>query len=209
MQKIIQLIKELSKDKKLKTIIQSKITTFKKLQTKSSLILFQELCFCILTANFNAKRAIDIQEKIKDGFNTFSEKQLAEKLKKFGHRFPNNRAKYIIDSRKFQKDLKKIIFSINNSLERREWLVKNIKGLGYKEASHFLRNIGFLDVAIIDFHIVDVLVDYKIIVKPKTITKKEYLLIEDKLKKIAKETKLSLGELDLYLWYFETNTVLK
>jgi N-glycosylase/DNA lyase len=209
MLQINQLIKDLLKNEKLEKIILSKITTFKKMQKKSSFVLFQELCYCILTANFNAKRAIEIQEKIKDGFNTFSEEQLAKKLKELGHRFPNNRAKYIVDSRQFQKDLKKILLSFNNTIERREWLVKNIKGFGYKEASHFLRNIGFLDVAIIDFHIVDILVDYNVIKKPKTMTKKEYLLIENKLKKIAKEVKLSLGELDLYLWFSETKTIYK
>ena len=90
----------------------------------------------------------------------------------------------------------------------REWLVKNVKGLGMKEASHFLRNIGFKDLAIIDFHIVDILVENKIINKPKNLNK-EYIKIEEKLRGIAKKVKLSLAELDLYLWYMETGKVLK
>ena len=69
--------------------------------------------------------------------------------------------------------------------ERREWLVKNIKGLGFKEASHFLRNIGFDDYAIIDSHILDLLERYKFIKPPKTLTRKKYMEIEKILQTIA------------------------
>ena len=78
-----------------------------------------------------------------------------------------------------------------------------------KEASHFLRNVGFEDYAIIDFHIIDILEKYGLIEKPKTMTKNKYLEIEDILKKLAKKVNLSLAELDLYLWYKETGKVLK
>jgi len=209
MNKLVSLVEDLSKHKNVSSQVNNKISSFKALQNKSSEELFQELCYCILTANYNAKKAMYIQDNIKDGFNTCSQSELETYLKKYGHRFPNARANYICCSRQFQKGLKKILFSFNNSNERREWLVKNIKGLGFKEASHFLRNIGFMDVAIIDFHIVDVLVNNHIIEKPKTLSKKEYLAIEDKLKLLAKKTKMSLGELDLYLWYSETGTILK
>ncbi|MEM2975891.1 MAG: N-glycosylase, partial [Candidatus Bathyarchaeia archaeon] len=91
----------------------------------------------------------------------------------------------------------------------REWLVKNIKGIGYKEASHFLRNIGFTNLAIIDFHILNILTRHKLIKKPKTLTRKNYLEIEQTLKNIAEKLNLTLAELDLYLWYIETNKILK
>ena len=93
--------------------------------------------------------------------------------------------------------------------QRRRWLVDNIKGLGYKEASHFLRNIGYDDYAIIDTHILDILARYRIIKQPKTLTKKNYLKIEGHLQKIARQTKLTLAELDLYLWFLETGKILK
>ncbi len=38
---------------------------------------------------------------------------------------------------------------------------------------------------------------------------KKYLEIEKKLKKLAEQCSISLGELDLYLWYLETGKVLK
>jgi len=169
---------------------------------------FSELCYCLLTANFNAERSIKIQNILNKDFHKLTEKQLAKKLKSLGHRFPNTRAKYISEAKKHKENLKDIL-QIANKTTLREWLVNNIKGLGYKEASHFLRNIGYKDYAIIDFHILDLLEENKLIKKQKTINKKTYIEIENVLKKLANQTKLNLAELDLYLWYLETNKILK
>ena len=96
-----------------------------------------------------------------------------------------------------------------NDKEARTWLVKNIKGLGMKESSHFLRNIGYKNVAIIDFHIIDLLERNKLISRPKTLTKVKYFETESVLRKIAEKSDLTLAELDLYLWYMETGKILK
>ncbi|MCS7106383.1 MAG: N-glycosylase, partial [Candidatus Aenigmarchaeota archaeon] len=122
--------------------------------------------------------------------------------------FPKTRANYIVEVRKFKDELKNIFGKLSEE-ELREWLVKNVKGLGYKEASHFLRNIGYKNFAIIDFHILDLLERFGLIKKPKSLSRKKYLEIENLLKKIAEKAKLSLAELDLYLWYLETKKVLK
>jgi N-glycosylase/DNA lyase len=182
---------------------------FRQIKTKqNNKQLFQELCFCILAANFNAERSLDIQQKIGNGFLTLTEKQLASKLKQLGYRFPNIRAKYIVEARK-HKQINQILNKYNDEHELRDYIVKNVKGLGLKEASHFLRNIGYNNYAIVDFHIVDILVKHKQIQKPKTMTPKSYLKIEDKLRIIADKTKLNLAELDLYLWFQETGKVIK
>lgn len=205
------LIKKINKLKKanVKKIINRCIEEFKKLGKSSNSEIFNELCFCILTANFNATRCIKIQNEIGNGFLTLSKKELIKKLSEHGHRFPRMRAKYIVEARMYKNSIKSIINSFEDEKELRKWLVKNIKGLGYKEASHFLRNIGFDNLAIIDFHIIDVLVRYKLIKRPKTLTKKKYLKIENILKKIANKSRLSPAELDLYLWFMETGKVLK
>lgn len=78
-----------------------------------------------------------------------------------------------------------------------------------KEASHFLRNIGYSNYAIIDFHIIDLLEREGIIKRPKTLTPAKYIEIENKLKEIGKKTELTQAELDLYLWYMETGKILK
>jgi len=171
--------------------------------------IFEELCFCILTANFNAEKSIKIQNEIGGGFLTLVEPQLASKLKELGHRYPNVRAKYIVEARKYKNVLNDVVVSCDDEHELREWLVKNIKGIGYKEASHFIRNIGYKNSAIVDFHIIDLLVRSGLIERPKTLTKAKYLEIEGVLGAIAAELDMNLAELDLYLWFIETGTVLK
>lgn len=207
-EKLLKSVEKL-KNSEIKSLVDVRIKEFKENGQKTSSELFKELCFCILTANFNAEKSIKIQEEIDDGFLTLPEHQLARKLRKLGHRYPNARAKYIVEARKYKGSLKDIINSFDDGNELREWLVKNIKGIGYKEASHFLRNIGFTNFAIIDFHILNILAKDKLIEKPKTLKKRKYLEIEELLRKIGRKLNLNLAELDLYLWYMETGKVLK
>ncbi|RLG99903.1 N-glycosylase [Candidatus Bathyarchaeota archaeon] len=197
------------KNSKVRDLVNAQIKEFRENGQKSSRELFKELCFCILTANFIAEKSLKIQKEINDGFLTLPEHELTEKLRKLGHRFPQKRAKYIVEARKYADSLKGIIESINVRDKLREWLVKNIKGIGYKEASHFLRNIGYTDLAIIDFHIINILTKHGLIEKPRTLTKTKYLEIENLLREVAGKLNLSLAELDLYLWYMETGKVLK
>ena len=133
---------------------------------------------------------------------TGSQDEIRKKLKEI-YRFHTLRAGYIYEARENFRNI-----DINSKNIRND-LVDNIKGIGMKEASHFLRNVGFDDFAIIDFHIIDLLVKNNLIEKPKTLTKKKYLEIENVLRKLANKVNLSLGELDLYLWFAETGKVLK
>ena len=204
---LLKLVEKLKRGG-VKNLVDARIEEFKKNIKKSSEEIFKELCFCILTANFNAERSIRIQNELGDKFLTLSQTQLRDELKKLGHRYPNLRAKYIVKARKYKGSLKSIVES-SNPHELREWLVKIVKGIGYKEASHFLRNIGYTNFAIVDFHILNLLERYNLIKKPKSLTKKEYLRIENLLRKIAKKLDLNLAELDLYLWYLETGKILK
>jgi N-glycosylase/DNA lyase len=199
------------KGSNLRQKIDSRIREFEAAGKQGSKSLFSELCFCLLTANFNAERAIKIQQAIGNGFSLLPQKQLAARLKELGHRYPNARAAYIVEARRHKGALKSKISSFKNECDAREWLVENVKGLGFKEASHFLRNIGFKHLAIIDFHIVDLLAKHGLLEKPKSksLSKKLYLEIESLLKKIAESSGLNLAELDLYLWYQETGKILK
>ena len=208
MKRLLQSIKNL-KNGKIKNLVDTRLREFEEIGNGSSDEIFEELCFCILTANFNAERSMKIQRQIGDRFLSFSESDLAKKLRELGHRFPNTRAKYVVDARKHKNSLKDIVKTFDDDNELREWIVKNVKGIGYKEASHFLRNIGCTSFAIIDFHIIDVLAKHNIIERPKVLTKRKYLEIEDLLREIAGESNVNLAELDLYLWYMETGKILK
>lgn len=166
---------------------------------------FSELCFCLLTANSQALRAIEIQKYLGiKGFLEDSQESIAQTIKSFGHRFHNTKAKYIVLARKYT-DIKDQLKNLT-SIEAREFIVKNIKGLGYKEASHFLRNIGYHDLAIIDRHILKFLYHNNFIKEmPKVVTKKIYLECEDFLKKYN----INLDRLDLMIWCHITGKVLK
>ncbi|PIU21669.1 MAG: N-glycosylase [Candidatus Diapherotrites archaeon CG08_land_8_20_14_0_20_34_12] len=210
----LKLLKQIQKlkDSDIRQKIGRRISEFKSLGKKSDVILFSELCFCILTANFTAEKTIKIQNEIgSSGFLNLPERKLANKLKSLGHRYPNTRAKYIVEARKFAKNLGQLVKSQKTDIEAREFFAENVKGLGYKEASHFLRNIGFENLAIIDFHILDLLAKHNLIKKPKTksLTKKNYLEFEKILSNLSKKVSLNLAELDVYLWLLETGKVLK
>ncbi len=208
----MELIKRLKllEQSKISEVIRKRIKEFEKTGRSSPEKIFSELCFCILTANFSAERGIKIQRELENEFLIANEKRLAKMLKNLGYRYPNTRARYIVEARKKLSELMKILRDkTKNEPEIREWLVKNIKGLGYKEASHFLRNIGFKNIAVIDFHVLDVLEKYRLAEKPRALTRKKYLEIENVLRGLAERLSISLAELDLYLWYMETGKVLK
>ncbi len=208
MEDLIDLLKNL-KNSETRTIVDKRLNEFKRVGGGSINNIFKELSFCIMTANCEAKKCIEIQERIDEGFLILSQVKLTQKLKENHYRFPNIRSNYIVRARDDIKNLENILKINKEENELRDWLVKNIKGIGYKEASHFLRNIGFKNYAIIDFHIIDLLVRYDLIEKPKNLTKKKYLEIETILKNIGNKLNLNIAELDLYLWYIETGKILK
>jgi len=199
MKDLVSVVNGLKKDKSLARTTNQRIQEF-----KTSKDWFSELCYCIMTANARADRAIEMQRTT--DFYTIPKAKLIKKFR--GKiRFHNNKAKYICEARKYQ-DIKQLLKGKTDD-EAREWLVKNIKGLGMKEASHFLRNVGYDDVAILDRHILAVLKKYRVINKIPHLSRKYYLDIEKKMKNLSKATNLTLGKLDLYLWYHKTGKVLK
>lgn len=205
MEKLIRKIDGLQKGSISKTVA-SRLCEFKE-NGRDPGKIFSELCFCICTANNSAERGLRAQKEI--DFCGLPEKRLRKRMKEVVCRFYNHKTEYIMAARRSRKKIIAQVRSAKDARELREWLIKNVKGLGCKEASHFLRNIGFEDVAIIDFHIIDILAKNRIIRRPKTLTIKNYLKIEERLSKIAAETKTSLAALDLYLWCLETGKVLK
>ncbi len=178
--------------------------------------LWEEMVFCFFTGGCSAKMGLRSIEAVRPLLIEGTHEQLMNAL--LGrHRYPRARAGYIVASRDFlQADcglrLRKKLESFENSLERRDWLVKEkrIKGLGYKEASHFLRNIGLTGYAILDKHILRSLAELKIIDDPKPPnTRLRYLTIENKLKNLALLSGINFDELDLVLWSMKTGEILK
>ncbi|MEM2613938.1 MAG: N-glycosylase/DNA lyase [Nitrososphaerota archaeon] len=175
--------------------------------------LFKEICFCILVANNNLEKTLEIWKRLGDDLLNSTKSELRRKLKSLGYRFYNKRAEYIIEARKQINDLYEITRR-KEPEEIREWLVENIKGIGWKEASHFLRNLGYKNFAILDRHVLRILEKKNIIKEiPKSLTKRKYLEIENKLRELAEDLseilkkRITLAELDFILFYLDAKKI--
>lgn len=201
-----------------KNKIKSRLDEFRQIWRKGSEEdIFAEFVFCLLTPQSKAKSCDDAVGCLleRDLLLKGNESQIANELR--GNvRFHNTKAKHIVEARKrFSKrgelSIKKQITRFNNARETREWLVENIKGMGCKEASHFLRNIGKGDnLAILDRHILKNLELLDVIEEiPTSMSKKKYLEIEKRMKEFAENVKIPMSYLDLLLWYKETGEIFK
>jgi len=197
------------KETPIKETVDKRLKEFELLGEKGDNEWFSELCFCLLTANSRATSAIRIQNQIgARGFLNSSKENIAQTIKMNKHRFHNNKAKYIVGAREF-KEIKKILKN-KEDFEAREFIVKNVKGLGMKESSHFLRNVGKKNLAILDRHILNLLFEEGYLLeKPNVLTPRIYKKIEETFNRIAEKLKMSSAELDLYMWYMKTGMVLK
>lgn len=185
-------------------------------QNGSDLRLWEEMVFCFFTGGCSARMGLNSIEAVRPLLMSGTREQLTSAL--LGkHRYPNARAGYIIASREFLQEhcrmrLRKKLQGFEDDLERRDWLVreKGIKGLGYKEASHYLRNIGLKGYAILDKHVLRSMAELGLIDDPKPPnTRSKYLTYEQHLKKFADRIKIDFDELDLVLWSMKTGEILK
>lgn len=182
----------------------------------SELRLWEEMVYCFFTGGCSAKMGLRSVEAVRPHLLEGSHESLTEALLGV-HRYPNARAGYVVHSREFLREqfgmnIRKALQRFEDPLERRDWLVreKGIKGLGYKEASHYLRNIGFSGYAILDKHVLRCMAELGLIETPKPpITRKRYLSVEKILKEFAESLKIDFDEMDLVLWSLRTGEILK
>lgn len=178
--------------------------------------IFAELCFCILTPQSRAEFCWDSIKKMK-GSGLLLKGDIGQIEKEiYKVRFKKKKAKYIVEARKFftinkNIHIKNVVSKFNNINECRNWLVENITGIGYKEASHFLRNIGLGEkFAILDRHILKNLKELKIIKEiPKSISKSKYIDIENAMIDFSTQIGIPLSHLDLLFWYRKTGEIFK
>ncbi|MBS4028153.1 MAG: N-glycosylase/DNA lyase [Ignavibacteriales bacterium] len=173
---------------------------------------FYELAYCLLTPQTKAESAGKAIEVLKEKDFQHKELQLEKILhnKDYYIRFHNIKAKHL---RTFKENFPKHFSALTNGnspIELREYLVNNVLGLGYKEASHFLRNIGNRNLAIIDRHILKGLVRCGVLKSlPKTLSRKTYLEIEKKFLAFSEKINIPMDELDLLFWSMQTGEILK
>jgi len=211
MKELLEKIEELKEDPEVSSIVDDRIREFKEKGREGNREWFLEMCFCLMTANSSASKVLEIFETIgEDPFFSIPLEELSKLFKDNGYRFYNKRAGYIVEARRYAGDIKDIVTSFDSEFEAREWLVKDIKGLGYKEASHFLRNVSYKDVAILDRHILRTLHEHGLTGEvPESLSKKKYIEFEEVTCKLNEACDMSLAKLDLYLWYMKTGKILK
>lgn len=185
--------------------IRDRLNDFKNLDENAK---FNEMLFCLLTPQSNAKKCWAAVEKL-SRLRSFNQKEVSNILKEHT-RFHNNKTKYILEAEKTWKIIKN---ELNNKdkIALRNFIAENVSGYGLKEASHFLRNIGKSDnkIAILDRHILRNLVNLDIINDDKIKNKKHYLEIEQKFLSFAEKINIPIDELDLLFWSKENGEIFK
>ena len=194
--------------------IEARLEEFRHIwETASDEDLFRELVFCLLTPQSKARTCWKAVQRLdrKCMMTAGAPSEIQEEL--VGVRFNQRKAEYICLARSMfcERSLRATLAGFASPKVAREWLVENVKGLGYKEASHFLRNVGLgEDLAILDRHILKNLALLSVIEEvPSSPTKRIYLEIEQKMSAFSKKSGIPMGQLDLLLWYKEAGEVFK
>ncbi len=197
--------------------IASRLTDFERIGKEGSEEdIFLELVFCILTPQSRARAADDAIGRMREaGRALFGS---AEEIRSclYGVRFPNNKSRFVFLARE--------VFAVpgggvsvrgkiplNDPKAARSWLVKNVKGLGMKEASHFLRNIGYgRDLAILDVHILRRLRGHGVTGKlEQGLAGRKYLETEARMRAFSRKAGIPLAHLDLLFWSDGTGEIFK
>ena len=180
--------------------------------------LWEELVYCIFTAGASARMGLRAVEAVRPLLNAGSHAEMTRVLvERRAHRYPAARPGYIVTTRDYLREdcgmrLRERLTGFTDHFARRDWLAKEkrIKGLGYKEASHFLRNIGFGGYAILDKHILRSMAELGVTASPAPpTTRTRYLETEERLRRFARDLQIDFDELDLVLWSMKTGEILK
>lgn len=203
--------------------IQRRLREFEATYQRGDQAIFEELGFCILAANSSAEMAMQTvaatRDLLWDGTAVAIQQRLMDLQRRSGRgfRYWRRRPEYIVHTREYLREawglkLRAQLDAFPDPIARRDFFAQTpgVKGVGYKEASHFLRNIGFRGYAILDKHILSSLKEFGVTrsaASPKNRT--SYLRIERKVQAFAETVGIGPDELDLLLWSRKTGKILK
>jgi len=163
--------------------------------------IFYNLCFAIMAPQTtfinNRKATAKLIEH--DFYNKNIDDSLLYDLIR-ETRFYRQKTDRLSRAKKQFRDILECLRADASSFEKREYLVKNVKGLGMKAASHLLRNMGCTNLAIIDTHVL------KFLHKETPKNKREYIEMEEAFNSKAKKRGLLPAELDAIIWKQYSNT---
>ncbi len=197
--------------------IEARLADFRRVGCGTDEQIFEELCFALLAIQSSARSSDAAVHALRDHGLLWSAEPLAiARFLQHRTRFHNHKASYIVHARERffpagESILKSSLDRFPDPREARSWLVAEVDGLGLKEASHFLRNIGRgEDLAILDRHILRNLVRHRVIGRlPTSLTPRRYLAIEGRLRRFAETVGASVGVLDLLWWSRQTGEIFK
>lgn len=173
---------------------------------------FFELLYCLLTPQSSARTAARVVDRLRTADRWEDASFLASVLGDRASyiRFHNTKARRIVEAWHHFPAIRQMLAERPEAEEQRRWLVANVHGLGWKEASHFLRNIGRRDLAILDRHILKNLLHHRVLSGPPgALTARRYAAIEQEFRHFGAALGISIDELDLLFWSRETGEILK
>lgn len=187
--------------------IKSRLANFSRINKEED--IFYELCFCLLTPGSKARRCDDKVKMLRQ--NDFMHSNFMPRQHIRDIRFYNNKTENLLLAKKNYSIILEQLHNVKDNYQLREWLADNVRGLGYKEASHFLRNIGKgKGLAILDRHILKNLKLLNVLENvPSHMSKRQYLDIEKRLLSYSSNIGIAAEELDLLLWAKETGEIFK
>lgn len=190
-------------------------------RSNTECVLLKELALCILSSSIKYEVALLYTVKL-DKANCFTkainneldEEHILNCLKKpitingrsVHYRFPKSKSsqlsKTINSIYKKGNTIKRLLSKTDSSIEARDMFVSICSGIGYKQASMFLRNIGFgYDLAIIDTHIIDYLKLVNVIPLYMTLKNQSvYSKIESLYSEYAHSKQFDIKKLDVAIW---------
>lgn len=132
--------------------------------------------------------------------------QLLTCLQRVGYRFPVSRSSHIAETAQriygTKRTLRTLLLEYSDPMAARRHLISLCLGLGPKQASLFLRNIGYKDFAVLDRHLLSYLRFMRLI--DENIYTASSLVKYERLEQLAEENalrlSLSLAEFDLAVW---------
>lgn len=192
-----------------KDLIRSRIHEFSRVRPDQ---YYYELAYCLLTPQssaVNAGKAVEALTALDYFAKDFDASPILADRRHY-IRFHNTKAKNLCEAKMRFPEISAALANGGTGEEIRAWLTEHVHGLGWKEASHFLRNIGYRNLAILDRHILKNLKRHKVLRSiPRTLTPGRYAAIERKFAAFAETVGITMDELDLLFWSNETGIILK
>ncbi len=190
--------------------VEERLREFERIGRSGERAWMRELAFCLLAANFSGVAAYEMAVGLDESSLLWEgeEGEIEAFLRRAGHRFPAARAGFIVGARERIGWVRRVIPRLPSG-EARDVLRREIRGIGMKEASHFLRNVGRRDLAILDRHVLSLMEEYGVARRPRSLTRRRYLELEGALRGVVEAAGMSMAEADLYLWYMRKGFVFR